>query len=107
MIDQEKIGGFLRDLRKEKGQTQEAVFLLDISALVPGKYSSTYTMFQKGALGASTNLDNVRGLNFETVREDEDLTWDLQHWGDVRFPDICLACERKSLVSGEGENYEN
>lgn len=23
MIDQEKIGGFLRDLRKEKGQTQE------------------------------------------------------------------------------------
>ena len=25
MIDQEKIGGFLRDLRKEKGQTQEAL----------------------------------------------------------------------------------
>ena len=25
MIDQEKIGGFLRDLRKEKGQTQEEI----------------------------------------------------------------------------------
>lgn len=72
----------------QKGQTQEAVFALDISSLVPGKYSSTYTLFQKGALGANANLDNVRGLNFETERGDNDLIWDLQHWGDIRFPDL-------------------
>lgn len=75
----------------QKGQIQEAVFALDISCLVPGKYSSTYTLFQKGALGANANLDNVRGLNFETERGDNDLIWDLQHWGDIRFPDICVV----------------
>ena len=74
----------------KKGDIKEATFTLDISSLVPGKYSSTYTIFQKGAFGANINLDNVRGLNFETVRSDNDLIWDLKHWGDIRFPDISL-----------------
>ena len=75
----------------KKGQRQEAVFLLDISSLVPGRYSSTYTFFQKGAFGANINLDNVQGLNFETIRCSDDLIWDLKHWGNIRFPDIRLA----------------
>ena len=72
----------------EAGQTGEAIFAIDVSELVPGKYSSTYTLFQKGAFGTNRNLDCVRGLNFEIVNENFDLIWDMTHWGNVIFPDI-------------------
>ena len=75
----------------KQGKTEEATFVLDLSNLVPGKYSSTYTLFQRDSFGAQLNLDNVRGLNFEIEREDNELIWDLQHWGQIRFPDIAIA----------------
>lgn len=72
----------------KQGETSEAVFSVDTSELVPGRYASTYTLFQRGAFGANVNLDNVIGLNFEIVNNEEDITWDKKHWGCVRFPPI-------------------
>ena len=69
-------------------ETREATFMIDISALVVGKYSSTYTLFQKGAFGANRNLDNVRGLNFEIKDDKAEILWDTLHWGNVIFPNI-------------------
>ena len=78
-----------------KGEKGEAIFAVDVTPLVSGKYSSTYTLFKKGAFGANQNLDNVRGLNFEVKNDKEDLLWDTQHWGNVVFPNIRMIHEEK------------
>lgn len=71
-----------------KGQCAEAVFLVDISNLTYGKYGTTYTFFETGAYGANANLDNVQGLGFEVINDDNSINWDKKHWGSIRFPDI-------------------
>ena len=72
----------------KKDTVETGSFSVDVSRLVPGKYASTFTLFQKGALGANDNLDNVRGLNFQIVDEKSEILWDSLHWGCVQFPTI-------------------
>ena len=61
----------------------------DISALTDGLYNTVYTFFERSALGANHNLDNVPGLSF-SVRVAEapgEVHWDQKEWGFVQFPD--------------------
>lgn len=61
---------------------------IDVSTLIPGQYTTIYTMFQKDSKGSTVNLDNVNGLSFEIVQEDDDIVWDERNWGSIRLPDL-------------------
>ena len=61
---------------------------IDVSTLIPGQYTTIYTMFQKDSKGSNVNLDNVNGLSFEIVQEDDDIVWDERNWGSIRLPDL-------------------
>ena len=63
---------------------------MDFSALVPGQYVTIYTLFQRDSKGNNINLDNLNGLSFEVLQNDNDIVWDEKNWGNIRFPDITL-----------------
>ena len=88
--DRSPIGtAFLYDFYSGKrGALFEQTVYLDVSSLVPGKYSSTFTLFERGEFGANANLDNVKGLDFDVISSDNRVNWDRKHWGNVRFPQI-------------------
>ena len=74
----------------KQGEIGEASLQLDFSALVPGQYVTIYTLFQRDSKGNNINLDNLNGLSFEVLQNDNDIVWDEKNWGNIRFPDITL-----------------
>ena len=68
----------------------EATVVLDASSLVPGRYTSAFTLFTRNAFGSNMNLDCVRGLDFELIGGNSDIVWNKSKWGSVRFPNMTL-----------------
>jgi len=58
---------------------------VDLSTLVSGKYTTSYTFFFKGMYGEEKVADCVDGLNF-TLKDEEALLWNRSAWGEVLFP---------------------
>lgn len=63
---------------------------LDTTMLIPGQYTTIYTLFQKDSKGNNVNLDNVNGLSFEMIQDEDDIIWDERNWGNVRLPDLIV-----------------
>lgn len=79
------------DIDKERNQRNgEATVVLDASSLIPGWYTSGFVLFAKNSFGSNTNLDCVRGLDFELIGGNSDIVWDASKWGSVRFPNMTL-----------------
>ena len=79
------------DLNKEKDKLSgAATVVLDASCLVPGRYTSNYTLFTKDSFGSNMDLDCVRGLDFELIDGSADILWNTRKWGSVRFSDMTL-----------------
>ena len=79
------------DIDREKDRRYgEATVTLDASSLVPGKYTSVFTLFTRNGFGSTGNLDCVRGLDFELIGGNSNIVWDSARWGSVRFPDMTL-----------------
>ena len=72
------------------GEQGTATIELDVSNLIPGQYTTIYTAFQKDSKGSNINLDNVNGLSFEIVQNEDDIAWDERNWGSIRLPDLKL-----------------
>ena len=70
-----------------KGEHGDVTFLVDLSLLAPGKYTTNYTFFERNSFGSNKNVDCVHGLFFEIV-DDGDVVWDERAWGRVRFPKL-------------------
>ena len=72
----------------KKGTIVTADLTIDISALVPGAYRTTYTFYYKNEYGACGNVDCVRGLGLEILEGNEEnhIKWDSQNWGWIDMP---------------------
>ena len=69
MIDQEKIGGFLRDLRKEKGQTQEALSeMFGVSSRSVSRWENGKTMPDLATL---VELADYYGVDIKEIIDGE------------------------------------
>lgn len=67
------------------GRTWERKFMIDISALVPGKYCGYYCIFKKGEYGGCEDLHRVQALYFCRLNDDNDIVWNYRSWGRVRL----------------------
>ena len=72
------------------GEFGAAELELDATMLIPGQYTTIYTLFQKDSKGNNMNLDNVNGLSFEIIQDENDIVWDERNWGNIRLPDIMI-----------------
>lgn len=72
----------------KKGTVVTADIEVDISALVPGAYRTTYTFYYKNEYGSCGNIDCVRGLGLEILEGNEQnhIKWDSQNWGWIDMP---------------------
>ena len=72
----------------KKGSIIAADLTVDISALVPGAYRTTYSFYYKNEYGACGNVDCVRGLGLEILEGNEEnhIKWDAQNWGWIDMP---------------------
>ena len=73
-----------------KGEIGTIDLELDSSMLIPGQYTTIYTLFQKDSKGSNINLDNVNGLSFEIIQTEDDIIWDERNWGNIRLPDLVI-----------------
>ena len=82
---------FLNDFYSgQKDADEEIDIQLDLSWLVPGKYSSIYTFFYKNSFGQYVNYECLSGLNFEIVSGEQEIIWFEKGWGNVKLPPISL-----------------
>ena len=62
-------------------------YLLDISNLVPGKYSLAFVLTERGELGVENKMDSLQDIyNFsitEVVGFNHDIPWQSRWWGYV------------------------
>lgn len=73
-----------------ENETVSAIFTIPVQNLVVGRYTCAYVFYQVGELGAYANIDYVRGLNFEIVKNNSSEVWNKKWWGSVRFPNIIV-----------------
>ena len=73
----------------KKGTVTTADLTFDISALVPGAYRTTYTLYDKNEYGSCANIECVRGLGLEILEgnNENNIKWDSQNWGWIEMPE--------------------
>ena len=74
----------------KQGEYGEATIQIDISMLVPGKYTTNYTFFVQNSVGGNVNVDCVEGLYINRSLT-ENIVWDYQHWGFINMPDAKIV----------------
>ncbi|MBO4428602.1 MAG: ABC transporter ATP-binding protein, partial [Clostridia bacterium] len=77
----------------KKGTVVTADLDIDLSALAPGSYRTTYTFYYKNEYGSCANVDCVRGLGLEILegKNENNIKWDAQNWGWIEMtakPDV-------------------
>lgn len=69
-------------------ETGEKKICVDISALVPGRYTMNYSFFVRDSRGNNMDIDCVHGLYFEKVGTKGNINWNGKSWGYIRLPDL-------------------
>lgn len=73
----------------KKGEHGSAIVCVDISSLVPDKYTMNYTFFYKDEFGSHMVVDCVHGLYFEIIGENN-ILWNSKMWGNIMLPEIVI-----------------
>ena len=85
---------YVYDMASGKAGTDGEVTLeTDISALVPGRYLTSYSVFWVDGYGSARPLDAIRGLEIAVTSDETDIIWDRNHWGSIELPRLTVVSE--------------
>lgn len=70
-----------------EGQSIDKEYLLDVSNLVPGKYTLSFVLYEIGEYGVDKNVEVIRDIYNFSIKEklgfNHDMPWNAQWWGHI------------------------